>query len=131
MKKDKENTQKEKSQNAAFSRTLAKEKEEQENYKVKLKRREQKLIEDMKLREGKLKVDIRTFDKQKNQQKMLNRFSKQYSGSSNGSRGSVGSRRECCSSRSSRNYCAARSCSRSSDFSKLMSPDPRVEVNRI
>ena len=85
-------------------------------------------MEDMKLREGKLKVDIRTFDKQKNQQKMLNRFSKQYSGSSSGSRGSVSSQRESCSSKSSKNSWGSRSCSRSSDFSKLMAPDPRAEV---
>ena len=129
MKKDKENTQKEKSQNAAFSRSLAKEKEEQENYKVKLKRREQKLIEDLKVREAKLKVDIRRFDKQKNQQKMLNRFSRQYSKDSvfSGSIGSLGLRRWSCTSK---NSCALKSCSRSSDFSNLMPPDPRLEVNR-
>ena len=122
MKKDKENTQKEKRQNAAFSRSLAKEKEEQENNKVKFKRREQKLMEDLKEREGKLKVDIRTFDKQKNQQKMLNRFSRQYSGEiprasfgsqrSSGSKGSFGLRRGPCSSKSSKNSCASRCFSR-------------------
>ena len=147
MKKDKENIQKEKSQNAAFSRNLAKEKEEQENNKVKFKRREQKLFDDLKVREGKLKVDIRTFDKQRNQQKMLNRLSRQYSGESprssfssqrssvsksrsNGSRGSFGLRIGSGSSKSSKNLCASRCCSRSSDFSNLMAPDPRTEVNR-
>ena len=147
MKRDIENTQKEKSQNAAFSRSLAKAKEEQENYKVKLKRREQKRLDDLKVREAKLKMDIRTFDKQKKQQKMLNRFSRQYSGES--SRGSISSRRSSgsksrssgskgysclrkgyCSSKSSKNSRASRSCSRSSDFSNLMGPDPRTEVNR-
>ena len=147
MKKDKENTQKEKRQNAAFSRSLAKEKEEQENNKVKFKRREQKLFDDLKVREGKLKVDIRTFDKQRNQQKMLNRFSRQYSGESprgsfssgrssgsksrsSGSKGSFGLQRGSCSSKSSKNSRASRSYSRSSDFSNLMGPDPRTEVNR-
>ena len=139
MKKDKENTEKEKSQNAAFSRSLAKEKEEQENNKVKFKRREQKLFDDLEMRESKLKVDIRTFDKQKNQQRMLNAF-RQYSGE--GTRGSISSircsgskgssclRRGYCSPKSSKNSRASRSCSRSSDFSNLMGPDPWTEVNR-
>ena len=136
MKKDKENTQKEKSQNASFSRRLAKEKEEQENYKVKLKRREQKYIEDLKVREAKLKVDIRTFDKQKNQQKMLNRFSSRQC-SAHSARGSFSSSRSSVRSHDSkgsvglqRASAGSRSCGRSADFSNLMAPDPRAEVNR-
>ena len=71
MKKEKESFKKEKNRNEAFSRTLAKEKEEQVNYKVKLKKREHQLREDLKMREDKLKVDMRTFDKQKRQHKLL------------------------------------------------------------
>ena len=71
MKKEKESFKKEKNQNEAFSRTLAKEKEEQVSYKVKFKRQEQKLREDQKMHEDKMKVDMRTFDKQKRQQKNM------------------------------------------------------------
>ena len=62
---EKENTKKGKSQNAAFSKTFEKEKEQQVNSKEELEKREQKLREDLKAREEKLKEDLRAFDKGK------------------------------------------------------------------
>ena len=133
MKKEKESFKKEKNRNEAFSRTLAKEKEEQVNYKVKLKKREHQLREDLKMREDKLKVDMRTFDKQKRQHKLLIRdltmiHQPPFSGSSGQSR---------CSGRvSSASMISTMSevfvnKSHSTDFSKQMNPTAEVIHKRI
>ena len=133
MKKEKESFKKEKNRNEAFSRTLAKEKEEQLNYKVKLKKREHQLREDLKMREDKLKVDMRTFDKQKRQHKLLIRdltmiHQPPFSGSSGQSR---------CSGRvSSASMISTMSevfvnKSHSTDFSKQMNPKAEVIHKRI
>ena len=92
MKKEKENMKKEKSQDMAFSKTLAKEKEEQVTKKLKLRKQEQKMREDLKVREDKLRVDVRKFNKRERQQKLLNKElsilrQPSTSGSSNYSRG--------------------------------------------
>ena len=83
---------KEKSQDMAFSKTLAKEKEEQVTKKLKFKKQEQKMREDLKVREDKLRVDVRKFNKRERQQKLLNKElsilrQPSTSGSSNYSRG--------------------------------------------
>ena len=76
----------------AFSKTLAKEKEEQVTKKLKFKKQEQKMREDLKVREDKLRVDVRKFNKRERQQKLLNKElsilrQPSTSGSSNYSRG--------------------------------------------
>ena len=113
---EKENTKKGKSQNAAFSKTFEKEKEqEQVNSKEELEKREQKLREDLKAREEKLKEDLKTFDKQREkQQKLLNGFPNWHFSreSSKGSTRSIESR-----------------ISKNSFDNKLMALDPKAEVN--
>ena len=133
MKKEKESFKKEKNRNEAFSRTLAKEKEEQVNYKVKLKKREHQLREDLKMREDKLKVDMRTFDKQKRQHKLLIRdltmiHQPAFSGSSGQSRGSG---RVSSASMISTMSEVFVNKSHSTDFSKQMNPTAEVIHKRI
>ena len=112
---EKENTRKGKSQNAAFSKTFEKEREQQVNSKEELEKREQKLRDDLKAREEKLKEDLKTFDKQREkQQKLLNGFPNWHFSreSSKGSTRSIESR-----------------ISKNSFDPKLMALDPKAEVN--
>ena len=139
MRKEQENFKTERNRNEAFSRKLVKEKGEQENYKVKLRRREQKVREG----EEKLQVDQRKLENStKRQQILLVRAQSSSSGSSGSraSRRSIGSRRSNESGRSS--FSGRGSCNSwnnrlsqflhlvlSSDFSRLV--DPKAEVSYI
>ena len=138
MRKEQENFKREQTRNEAFSRTLAKEKGEQDRYKVKLRRREEKVREE----EEKLQVDQRKLDNlTKRQQKLLVRAqSTDSSSGSRASRRSIGSRRSNQSGRSS--FSGRGSCNSwnsrlsqflhlglSSDFSRMI--DPKVEVSYI